>query len=269
MLISEFLENDELEFVENEEVKHLIEVCLEEIHGVYGFNQPEWTNDKYWMFDELESDLNQIESSPEMFSDVINHINQSFYRMSDSVITDIAMGKSLFKYKEKPLYIRNGKLRIHPQEEIYPYMVAIKPLLTMYKDSNPDLNTMLNITRLVECSSKIRMMTSLNVLWLGERNRNINKSSTLDDKTKIFDNQPVNKIRRDELSTFVYGVLIEDDSLSVNEIKKLISKNYEKQLLTLYNENKITDDGETDVTKVSNSVLERWITEIRTDYLEN
>ena len=269
MLISEFLENDELEFVENEDVKHLIEVCLEEIHGVYGFNQPEWTNEKYWMFDELERDLNQIESSPEMFSDVINHINQSFYRMSDSVITDIALGKSLFKYKEKPLYVRDGKLRIHMQEEIYPYMVMIKPLLSIYKDTNPDVNIIINATRLDECSSKIRMMTSLNLLWLGERNRHINKSSTLDEKTKKFDNQPINKIRRDELSTFVYSVLLENESLSVDKIKKQISKNYEQRLLTLYNEDKITDDGENDVTKVSNSVLERWITEIKTDYLEN
>lgn len=269
MLISEFVENNELEFVENEEVKHLIEVCLEEIHGIYGFNQPEWTNEKYWMFDELERDLNQIESSPEMFGNVLNHINQSFYRMSDSVITDIAMGKSLFTYKEKPLYVRGGILRIHPQEEIYPYMVMIKPLLSIYKDTNPDVNIIINATRLDECSSKIRMMTSLNLLWLGERNRHINKSSTLDKKAIEFENRPVNKIRRDELSTFVYGVLLKDDSLTVDEIKKMISKNYEKRLLTLYNEDKITDDGENDVTKVSNSVLERWITEIRTDYLEN
>ena len=269
VLITRFLEMDDYEF-SSEEVYYLIRECLERLHSYYGFN--DWEHVNNWVFESLQPEWDEVDSSKESIEKLITHSDSCFFNMSGSVVIDLYMGKPFTQNKNKPLYIRNGRLLTKLDEEIYPLLLALKVLLPVCFDKELEANTIVLGTKLFGCADKIRMMTSLNLLWLNERNRHINDKTTLDRRLTEFDSKEVNKIRYDALCEFVYPVLLDDESLSVEQIRKEIVKNYENALERLYNNGKINDSdvGESeDVTKVSKSVLIRWIDKIKTDYLEN
>ncbi|NVK24021.1 MAG: hypothetical protein HWE10_03755 [Gammaproteobacteria bacterium] len=268
-LITKFLEMDDYEFSSEETYKVVCE-CLERLHGYYGFDGWEFSDN--WVFESLLPDWDKVDSSIDNIEKLISHTDSCFFNMSGSVVIDLYMGKSLTKYANKPLYIRNGRLLTRLNEEIYPLLLTLKVLLPVCFDKELEPNTVVLGTKLFGCADKIRMMTSLNLLWLNERNRHINERTTLDARMDEFDSRSVNKIRFEALETFVYPVLLDDESLSIDEIRKVIVKDYEEELERLYHKNEITDSdvGESeDVTKVSKSVVTRWIDKIRTDYLEN
>lgn len=268
-LITKFLEMDDYEFSSEETYKVICE-CLERLHSYYGFD--DWQFAGNWVFESLQPDWNEVDSSKDNIEKLISHTDSCFFNMSGSVVIDLYMGKSLTKYANKPLYIRNGRLLTRLNEEIYPLLLTLKVLLPVCFDKELEPNTIVLGTKLFGCADKIRMMTSLNLLWLNERNRHINERATLDARMDEFDSRPVNKIRFEALETFVYPVLLDDESLSIDEIRKVIVKDFEEELERLYHTSEITDSdvGESeDVTKVSKSVVTRWIDKIRTDYLEN
>ena len=126
MLISEFLEIEDHEVI-NHELYGVLCECLERLHSYYGYD--DWENRNNWVFEAIEPDLEELDSSEENIKKLINSVDSYFFDMSKSVVFDLCTGKSLTKYKTKPLYFRNGRLLTSINEEIYPLLLAVKVLL--------------------------------------------------------------------------------------------------------------------------------------------
>jgi deoxyhypusine synthase len=100
VLISEFLNTDQLEEIENEQIEYLISECLSKIHAVYGYNF-EWNDPETWIFDvlnEKEEELTGVKPN-----EFITSINKSFFEMSGSVMKTMYQPKTLFQYKKQCL----------------------------------------------------------------------------------------------------------------------------------------------------------------------
>ena len=129
MLISEFLNTDQLEEIENEQVGYLIGECLSKIHTVFGFNDG-WNNPDEWVFDglnEKEEELSGIK--PDEF---ITSINNSFFEMSGSVMMTMYQPKSLFHYKKRPLFKVHEHTVIYNTYRVIPLLLAMKDLTRVY-----------------------------------------------------------------------------------------------------------------------------------------
>ncbi|MCP4987888.1 MAG: hypothetical protein GY928_18105 [Colwellia sp.] len=251
MLISEFLNTDQLEDIENNQVEELIIECLSKIHAVYGFNDG-WNNPDEWMFDELnekEKELSGIKAD-----EFITSINKSFFEMSGSVMMTMYQPKTLFQYKKRPLFKINEITITNSNYRITPLLLAMRDLTRVYEEETPDIEVIVGITRLIECYDKIYMMVSLNCLWVCEAQRNVNKS--IESKLTEFDKKPVNIIKREALGNLVVSLLLDDESLTVEAIKKAVIGDYNKKLDELYRDDIIDED---DMDNVSPSVMVRWI----------
>ena len=117
---------------------------------------------------------------------------------------------------------------------------------------------MITVNKLVNCCEKIHMMVALNCLWVLETKRNVNKS--IESKLSEFDKEKVNIIRRGELDGLVVTLLLNDETLTVEEIRKQVVGDYTDKLKGLYNQGVISDDDVSgDVCKISKTVMVRWI----------
>lgn len=255
MLISEFLNTDQLEEIENEQIEYLINECLEKIHVVYGFDDG-WNNPDEWMFDELnekEEELTGIKPY-----DFITSINNSFVKMTNSVMMGLYQLPTLFQYKNRTLFTIGNKVVVDVDHQITPLLLAMRDLTRVYKEETPNNDVMVTVNKLVDCSDKIHMMIALNNLWILETQRNVNKS--IESKLTTFDKEEVNVIRRGELDGLVVTLLLDNETLTVEEIRKQVVGDYNKKLDELYNKGEINDkDVSGDVCKVSKSVMVRWI----------
>lgn len=255
MLISEFLNTDQLEEIENEQVEYLISECLSKIHVVYGFNF-EWNNPDTWMFDELnekEEELSGINTN-----EFINDISNSFIKITNTVMMGLHQLPTLFQYKKRTLFTNSDKVVVDVDHQITPLLLAMKVLTRVYKEEAPNLEVIVTVNKLVDCSDKIHMMIALNNLWILETQRNVNKS--IESKLTEFDKEEVNVIRRGELDGLVVTLLLNDETLTVEEIRKQVVGDYTDKLEGLYNQGVISDDDVSgDVCKISKTVMVRWI----------
>jgi len=257
VLISEFLNTDQLEEIENEQVEYLIVECLKKIHVVFGFNDG-WNNPDEWVFDELHKQEKVVNGiKPDEF---ITSINKSFFEMSSSEMMTMYLQKTLFHYKKRPLFKIHGHTLVYNNYRVIPLLLAMMDLTRVYKEESPDPEVMVRVTRLIECYDKIYMMVALNCLWTLETTRNVNKTTEI--KLTKFDKQKVNVIRREALNELVIISFGNNQSLSVEEIRKQIINDYNDKLEKLYNDNVIKDEDvseDEDVCRVSKSVMVRWI----------
>lgn len=257
MLISEFLNTDQLEDIENKQVEELIIKCLSQIHIVYGFNDG-WDNPEYWVFDglnEKEEELSGINTV-----EFIDDINNSFVTMTNSVMMGLYQLPTLFQYKKRTLFTITNKVVVDVNHQITPLLLAMRDLTRVYKEETPSIEVMINVNKLVDCCDKVFMMVALNNLWILETTRNVNK--TIESRLTAFDKKPVNVIRRGELDSLVVTLLLDNETLTVEQIRKQVVGDYSKLLNELYNKGDISDEdvGDSeDVCKVSPSVIVRWI----------
>jgi hypothetical protein len=134
----------------------------------------------------------------------------------------------------------------------------MKDLTRVYKEETPDTEVIVRVTRLIECYDKIYMMVALNCLWVLETQRNVNTS--IESKLSEFDKEKVNIIRRGELDSLVVTLLLDNESLTVEQIRKQVVGDYTEKLEELYNKGVISDDEVSgDVCKVSTTIMVRWI----------
>lgn len=258
MLISEFLNKDQLEEIENKQVEELIIECLEKIHVVYGFNEG-WNNPDEWVLDELNGKEEEISGFKS--DEFITSINNSFFEMSGSVMKTMYQPKTLFQYKKRPLFKINKQTVTYNNYRVIPLLLAMRDLTRVYKEETPDPEVIVRVTRLIECYDKIYMMVSLNCLCVLETQRNVNKS--IESKLTEFDKKQVNIIKREELGNLVVSLLLDDESLTVEEIRKQVKGDYNKKLNELYHEDIINED---DMDNVSKSVMVRWIEYHKTEF---
>lgn len=255
MLISEFLNTDQLEEIENGQVEELIIECLSKIHIVYGYDF-DWNTPDTWMFDELnekEDELMGIKPS-----EFITSINNSFVKMTNSVMMGLYQLPTLFQYKKRTLFTISDKVVVDVDHQITPLLLAMRDLTRVYKEETPNNEVMITVNKLVNCCEKIHMMVALNCLWVLETKRNVNKS--IESKLSEFDKEKVNIIRRGELDGLVVTLLLNDETLTVEEIRKQVVGDYTDKLKGLYNQGVISDDDVSgDVCKISKTVMVRWI----------
>jgi len=255
VLISEFLNTDQLEEIENEQVEMLINECLSKIHVVYGYDL-DWDQINTWMFDELnekEEELSGINTS-----EFINDISNSFIKMTNSVMMGLYQLPTLFQYKKRTLFTISGNVVVDVDHQITPLLLAMRDLTRVYKEETPNNDVMVKVNKLIDCCDKIHMMIALNNLWILETTRNVNK--TIESKLTEFDREEVNVIRRGELDGLVITLLLDDESLTVEQIRKQVVGDYTDKLEELYNNGVISDDEVSgDVCKVSKTVMVRWI----------
>jgi hypothetical protein len=266
VLISEFLNTDQLEEIENEQVEELIIKWLSQIHVVYGYNL-EWNDTDTWMFDEL----NEKEESLSSINTVefITDINNSFVKMTNSVMMGLYQLPTLFQYKKRTLFTLNNKVVVDINHQITPLLLAMRDLTRVYKEETPNNEVMITVNKLVDCCDKVFMMVALNNLWILETTRNVNK--TIESRLTTFDKKPVNVIRRGELDGLVITLLLDNETLTVEQIRKQVVGDYSKLLNKLYNKGDISDEdvGDSeDVCKVSKSVMVRWIKYTKTIFDE-
>jgi hypothetical protein len=248
VLISNFLNTDQLEDIENNQVEEFIIECLSKIHVVYGYDF-DWNNPDTWMFDELnekEEELTGIKPN-----EFITNINNSFVKMTNSVMMGLYQLPTLFQYKKRTLVV-------DVDHQITPLLLAMRDLTRVYKEETPNNDVMITINKLIDCSDKIHMMIALNNLWILETQRNVNKS--IESKLNDFDKEKVNVIRRETLDGLVITLLLDDESLTVEQIRKQVVGDYTDKLEGLYNNGVISDDDVSgDVCKISKTVMVRWI----------
>jgi hypothetical protein len=260
VLISEFLNTDQLEDIENNQVEELIIECLSKIHVVYGFNDG-WNNPEEWVFDELnkkEEELNGIKSD-----EFITNINKSFFEMSGSVMTTMYQPKSLFQYKKRPLFKVNEHTVTHNNYRIIPLLLAMKDLIRVYKEETPDSEVMVRVTRLIECYDKIYMMVSLNCLWICETTRNYDPNQ-VDDKNVKHDLKPMNKLKKVIVFGLVNDELNKDKSKSITDLVKLIKKPFENKIDTITLGNTIPESDLVEfLYDVKPTTFKRWVTEAK------
>jgi hypothetical protein len=255
VLISNFLNTDQLEDIENNQVEEFIIECLSKIHVVYGYDF-DWNNPDTWMFDELnekEEELTGIKPN-----EFITNINNSFVKMTNSVMMGLYQLPTLFQYKKITLFTIGNKVVVDVDHQITPLLLAMRDLTRVYKEETPNNDVMITINKLIDCSDKIHMMIALNNLWILETQRNVNKS--IESKLNDFDKEKVNVIRRETLDGLVITLLLDDESLTVEQIRKQVVGDYTDKLEGLYNNGVISDDDVSgDVCKISKTVMVRWI----------
>lgn len=258
MLISEFLNTDQLEEIENEQVEYLIGECLSKIHTVFGFNDG-WNSPDEWVFDglnEKEEELSGIK--PDEF---ITSINNSFFEMSGSVMMTMYQPKTLFHYKKRPLFKVNEHTVIYNNYRVIPLLLAMRDLTRVYKEETPDAEVMVRVTRLIECYDKIYMMVALNCLWILETTRNYDQSK-VDDKNVKHDLKPMNKLKKVIVFGLVKDELSRDKSTSITNLVKLIKEPFEKKINEINKSKQISlNDQDEFLNDVKPIAFKRWVTE--------
>jgi hypothetical protein len=263
LLISEFLNTDQLEEIENEQVEYLIGECLSKIHTVFGFNDG-WNSPDEWVFDglnEKEEELSGIK--PDEF---ITRINNSFFEMSGSVMMTMYQPKTLFHYKKRPLFKVNEHTVIYNNYRVIPLLLAMRDLTRVSKEETPDPEVMVRVTRLIECYDKIYMMVSLNCLWICETTRNYDQNQ-VDDKNVKHDLKPMNKLKKVIVFGLVDDELDKDKSKSITDLVKLIKKPFENKIDDINNSKEVSlNDQDEFLNDVKPITFKRWVTEAKNNH---
>jgi hypothetical protein len=247
LLISEFIKEDKVYDTKHKQVELLIHECLIQLQPVYGFDNCEW------VFEAVDDEETNLEPLPDNLIDIIRDTTNT---MTGEIKLCIYRDNGLFKYKKKTLFRVNNEIIVDKEYYLKPLFWALKRLVNIYDEQHPCIDEVIEITQLVECSRQLDLLVQLNWLWICEAQKNF-KPEKVDKKNQEFDQLPVNIERKKELQNLVISELLKNDTLTLNELRKLTKKSYEKKLDELYTKNII---GEEDIT-VSGSVTARWIEE--------
>ena len=225
MLISEFIEQNQINNVVNPHVVPLITQCLTGLHLVYGCDT-NWNNPDNWMFEELERDVTNLKITPDH---LLESVNQSTTLMSNDITKSLSCwiektkqeplgnkpivkqtgnlvesilysqqidkewelkhlqfkkNKSdirkttasmkqheihgLFNYTDKPLFKINGEIISDTNYYLIPLLLGMNELVKMYDQENPSIGQIIKVTKLIESSNQIQMLTQINLLWMCE-----------------------------------------------------------------------------------------------------
>lgn len=301
MKISEFIQQDKIDETCNPIVEKLIEQALSKLHELYG-------TDGGWAIKELDAaELDVGVTEDQLIQDVehysfwmSNYIYMAMYvgdtktlirelrieqasgqsrklkfdgheyaPLPDEYVTAVtdSLGNKMYKYKTRPLFKINGQLVVDATVYEKPLILALQHLITIFDNPSPDVAVVYKATKLIDSALTCQLLVQLNINWICEMSRNTNFQG-ITAQQKEFDEEPVNKIRKDALMPFAFDHLLKDGSLTVTELYKLIEKPYQKKLVKLYYEGQINDydapeKEDIDITKVSKSVMERWLTEFK------
>jgi len=269
MLISEFIENYEINQVSTPEVESLIEQCLTNLQPFYGFNADVFLS-KNWEFDLLNEEQLLIKQDSD---ELIRYVDDISLQMSNEAMFNISSdtNKRAYKYKDRTqITLPSGKLLTTDFIKV-PLILALNDLLKIYNQEQPEISYIIRATRLIACTEQLRLLIQLSYLWEDLSKRNYDQKQ-LDDKHLKFDQKPMNKLRKEIVFDLVKNQLQMNKAKTVDSMVKVIRKELNNKIDELYQseENVISISDEDELlNEVKPITLKRWISEATTECTSN
>lgn len=269
MLISEFIEHYEINKVTNPEVEGLIEQCLTNLHPFYGYKGDVYSPDN-WKLERLGSEELWTQQDPD---ELLQYVNAISLQMANEAEFNVSSGTQdrVYKYKDRTKTTKpNGETLTIDFIKI-PLLMAMKDLLVIYQQEQPEVSNIIRATKLIACSEQLRLLIQLSHLWEDLSKRNYDQKQ-LDDKHVKFDKKPMNKLRKEIVFDLVKSQLQTNKAKTVDSMAKVIRKELNNKIDQLHQskENVISISDEDELlNEVKPITLKRWITEAITECTSN
>ena len=228
-MISEFIKNYQFNDVSNPYIYNLIDECFEELSdwfchdATYGWDHPD-----YWdlnLLDEFEQNISiEPDEFLEIFPDCIEGI----------------------------LYVDGYYI---------PLILALRLLIEVHTDDQPELSRVIIATRLIDCYNQIPLFNNIDLLLKHIEHLKYSRVNitTQNKKNQAYDSRPEMVIAKDLLRSLVNPLL--DD---VNQVDKRIRDTVKKEFMESINSNSYLNNED-----IHNSTITRWFDELITEYSDN
>lgn len=275
MEIVQFIKKELIEKLTNNGIDPLIYSAMASIFESYGLQNDEdlILDTDNWALEELDADVPIIKDIIQPV-EYIKQVYDSANKMTNNTtlpfiikITNSEEGykdffgsklPSPFQYKNRHKH-GSSKIFTHllgRNPALIPAILALNLLLPNYKKPNPNIESIILATRLIEIISLEELMLSISKLWEMECHRNYN-ADQITKKNETYDSIKTNKFKKGIVETLTIELLLENGDLPTSSIIKRIQPELDKKITEAYHQDNLNDDE----IDVSSSTLTRWIDE--------
>jgi hypothetical protein len=227
MNIVEFIEEQEYEKYTDTYHKTIINHCLTELHLFYGVNDDEW------VFDELEI---KFKNNSIPLLELVESIDIGVDQMTNDIQQCLLLDEGMYRYNTRRLFRFRGDIVVN--EDLY--MGSLLTVIEYFVVTENRKNEWIDIVRLYEKLSTLKLLIKLNVNVIVENCRNVDFSQ-LDNRNEKYDEQPFNQKRKESVQAHTLTKVQVDESLTVEQCVELIYDDVERDLISMFNKDEFPD----------------------------